>query len=44
MIEKMGYKDTRYHSVQPSQAIRKSDQHFKCEVPMDVILQRLTEC
>lgn len=44
MIEKMGYQDTRCQSILPSQAIRKPDQHFKCEVPMDVILKRLTEC
>ena len=40
----MGYKDPRYMVVQPSQAIRKADQHYKCEVPMDLILKRLTEC
>ena len=38
MIEKMGYKDSRYLAVPPSQSIRKPDQHYKCEVPMDVIL------
>jgi hypothetical protein len=30
--------------VQPSQAISQADQHYKCEVPMDLILKRLTEC